>query len=322
MKQVMVNRIDTQKKSHGIAARGLILIAALIIGTCLACSRVPNEDSNPAASLNAEIPFSTADIDSPAKFAQFYAKGIPTVSEQEYLEWQKKASNGAADYLLVPATSAMKTLNLVGGQVKDPPTNLSGKTMVFYAWNEQNGVWLELAQPVKQGMGGIWWVTGYNSLTEDGLYWYDDIVNFSDGMVEIMGTKIGYERPAETEAKRLLDKITDRQREVIMSRSVKCYIAAKKGKYLDLKALCTGELAREIEANIQGGNQNIYGGRFLIELKNSLAEKPEKIFLPQATENKDEYSVKLKIDNYQTMMVYFNLNENGEELITKVAVGK
>ncbi|UWG96546.1 hypothetical protein LPY66_16900 [Dehalobacter sp. DCM] len=298
----------------------VIIALIFIFGYISGCSSA-TKNSQVQSEPESHVPvLSATQIDSPAKFAQAYQKGIPSLSREETAALQKQADNGKAGFLLVPDTSAVRMLNLSGGQAENLYHGPDGISSFLYAWDDHNSVFINVAQPEKKGEGGIWTVTGYSSLTEDDLYWYDDIVCFSDGLVEIMGTKIGYQKPTEAEAAKLLECISPRQEEMIMSRAVKCYIASQNQKYEDLKALCSKELAEEITVNLDGGGQNEYGAGTLIALKNCTEDKPAKIYFPRLETGTSQYSVTLDIENNQGLIVFFQIESDGDATIAKVVL--
>lgn len=305
--------------NNNIYRAGFILAIIFLCGFIAGCGSVTKNTPSQSGSSSKVPIFSTTKIDSPAKFAQAYQNGFPPLSREETAELQKLADNGMADYLLAPDTSAIQMLNLSEGQAGNLYRDPDGTSLFLYAWTDQDSVFIHLAQPAKKGEGGIWAVTRYSSLTEDGLYWYDDSVNFSDNVVEIMGAKISYQTPAEAEAAKLLECISPRQEEMIMSRAVKCYIAAKKQKYDALKALCSKELAKEIALSIAGGNQNEYGAGTLLALKNSTEDKPAGIYLPRP-ETGSLYSVSLDIEHDQSLRLFLQIEPDGGVSIARAEV--
>ncbi len=306
-----------------------IIFLLILTGMSTACGRLGLKDTeknpsaandNPANSKDtraAQLVLSQDEIDTPAKFHMAYKGGISLLPKTECEKWQKLAESGKANYLLKPEESAIAMLNLKGGEVKYIPEYPTAETHILYDWGKGNSVFVNLIQPVQQGTGGIWLVTGFNSLTEDGFYWYDDIVNFSDGLVEVMGQKIGYPRPSEAEVDQLLTLIDGRQREVMMSRAVKCYVAARMQKYDDLIAICANELAQEIKANFDGQSLNAYGGQYLIELKDASEIKPEKIYHPQAVAGESLYAVRIEYAE-QSMEIRFILDNGNNVAIREV----
>ncbi|MCM1566678.1 hypothetical protein [Dehalobacter sp. 4CP] len=297
-----------------------MLALIFIFGSISGCSSAIKNSQVQSEPANQVPVFSTTQIDSPAKFAQAYQKVIPSLSREETAALQKQADNGKAGFLLVPDTSAIRMLNLSGGQAENLYHGPDGTSSFLYAWDDHNAVFINLVQPEKKGEGGIWTVTGYSSLTEDGLYWYDDIVCFSDGLVEIMGTKIGYQKPTEAEATKLLECISPRQEEIIMSWAVKSYIASQKQKYDNLKALCSRELADEIMVNTEGGDKNEYGAGAFLALKNCTEDKPAKIYFPRPEIGTSLYSVTLDIENNQCLVVFFQIEPDGGAAIAKAVL--
>lgn len=137
-----------------------------------------------------------------------------------------------------------------------------------------------------------------------------EIVCFSDGFMEIMGEKVGFDGAS-------YEELSSDLYQFLLARSVRFYLAAYSKDLGTLNKISENDLLSEMDSALSGEVKKEYklGGNNVINLNNmSRYKKPMSIKVPQKI-NDAEYIVDLKYDDNK--YIHVTLNVSGEDIKVK-----
>ena len=139
-------------------------------------------------------------------------------------------------------------------------------------------------------------------LNEDNYYYGFDMVNFSDGLVEIAGQKLNYEN---VDLEPLLKALTSRQIEQMMYRAVIYYKSAHQKDFKTLDRFSSDELKNEIDK--WGANEEVRSGVDAMMQLDNYTDVDFPIGITAPAKHDKKYIVTLTIDESMSVDVTFEL---------------